>query len=50
MIKQIDHIGIAVKDLKEAMSIYGDILGLKFPRVISIISYNRRPKIRDSLT
>jgi len=30
MIKQIDHIGIAVKDLKEAMSIYGDILGLKF--------------------
>ena len=30
MIKQIDHIGIAVKDLKEAMSIYRDILGLKF--------------------
>jgi methylmalonyl-CoA epimerase len=30
MIKQIDHIGIAVKDLREAMNIYGDILGLKF--------------------
>ena len=30
MIKQIDHIGIAVKDLKEAMSIYRDIFGLKF--------------------
>ena len=30
MIKEIDHIGIAVKDLEEAMSIYRDILGLKF--------------------
>lgn len=30
MIKQIDHIGIAVKDLKDTMSIYRDILGLKF--------------------
>ncbi len=30
MIKEIDHIGIAVNDLEEAMSIYRDILGLKF--------------------
>ncbi|UCD13818.1 MAG: methylmalonyl-CoA epimerase [Thermoplasmatales archaeon] len=30
MIKKIDHIGIAVKDLKEAMNIYRNILGLKF--------------------
>jgi len=30
MIKEIDHIGIAVKDLEEAMSIYTDILGLEF--------------------
>jgi methylmalonyl-CoA epimerase len=30
MIKEIDHIGIAVKDLEEAMNIYRDILGLKF--------------------
>lgn len=29
MIKEIDHIGIAVNDLKEAMSIYTDILGLE---------------------
>jgi methylmalonyl-CoA/ethylmalonyl-CoA epimerase len=29
MIKKIDHIGIAVKDLKKAMSIYRDILGLE---------------------
>jgi methylmalonyl-CoA/ethylmalonyl-CoA epimerase len=30
MIKEIDHIGIAVKDLKETMSIYRDIFGLEF--------------------
>jgi len=30
MIKEIDHIGIAVKDLEEAMSIYRDVLGLEF--------------------
>ena len=30
MIKEIDHIGIAVNDLEEAMSIYRDILGLIF--------------------
>ena len=30
MIKEIDHIGIAVNDLKGAMSIYKDILSLKF--------------------
>ena len=30
MIKEIDHIGIAVNDLEEAMSTYRDILGLKF--------------------
>ncbi len=30
MIKEIDHIGIAVKDLEEAMSVYGEILGLEF--------------------
>jgi len=30
MIKEIDHIGIAVKDLEEAMSIYKNILGLEF--------------------
>ena len=30
MIKKIDHIGLAVKDLKEAMSIYRNILGLEF--------------------
>ena len=30
MIKEIDHIGIAVNDLEETMSIYRDILGLKF--------------------
>ena len=30
MIKEIDHIGIAVNDLKEAMSIYKDLLGLEF--------------------
>ena len=30
MIKKIDHIGIAVKDLEEAISIYTDILGLEF--------------------
>ena len=30
MIKEIDHIGIAVNDLKKTMSIYRDILGLKF--------------------
>ena len=30
MIKEIDHIGIAVKDLEEAMRVYGDILGLEF--------------------
>lgn len=30
MIKKIDHIGIAVNDLKTTMSIYKDILGLKF--------------------
>jgi methylmalonyl-CoA/ethylmalonyl-CoA epimerase len=29
MIKKIDHISIAVKDLEEAMSIYSDILGLE---------------------
>jgi methylmalonyl-CoA epimerase len=29
MIKEIDHIGIAVNDLKEAMSIYTNILGLE---------------------
>lgn len=29
MIKKIDHISIAVKDLEEAMSIYTDILGLE---------------------
>ena len=29
LIKEIDHIGIAVNDLKEAMSIYTDILGLE---------------------
>ena len=30
MIKKIDHIGIAVNDLKEAMRIYKDLLGLEF--------------------
>jgi len=30
MIKKIDHIGIAVKDLEGAMSIYRDIFGLEF--------------------
>ena len=30
MIKEIDHIGIAVKDLEEAKCIYRDILGLEF--------------------
>ena len=30
MIKEIDHIGIAVNDLKGAMSIYKDLLGLEF--------------------
>jgi methylmalonyl-CoA epimerase len=30
MIIEIDHIGIAVNDLKEAMSIYSDIIGLEF--------------------
>ena len=30
MIKEIDHIGIAVKDLEEAISIYRDIFRLKF--------------------
>ena len=30
MIKEIDHIGIAVNDLKAAMSIYKDLLGLEF--------------------
>jgi methylmalonyl-CoA/ethylmalonyl-CoA epimerase len=30
MIKKIDHIGIAVRDLDVAMSIYRDILGLEF--------------------
>ncbi len=30
MIEGIDHIGIAVKDLEEAMSIYRDIFGLEF--------------------
>jgi len=30
MIKEIDHIGIAVNDLDSTMSIYKDILGLKF--------------------
>ncbi len=30
MIKEIDHIGIAVKDLEEAMSVYKDILDLEF--------------------
>ena len=30
MIKEIDHIGIAVKNLEEAMSVYKDILGLEF--------------------
>ena len=29
MIKEIDHIGIAVNDLKETMRIYKDLLGLK---------------------
>ncbi|UCE04357.1 MAG: methylmalonyl-CoA epimerase [bacterium] len=29
MIKQIDHIGIAVKDLDEQMKFYADVLGLK---------------------
>ncbi len=29
MIKEIDHIGIAVNDLEKAMSIYTDILGLE---------------------
>ena len=29
MIKKIDHISIAVKDLEDAMSIYSDILGLE---------------------
>ena len=30
MIKKIDHIGIAVKDLEDAMRIYRDSMGLKF--------------------
>jgi len=30
MIKKIDHIGIAVKNLEETMNIYRDILGLEF--------------------
>jgi methylmalonyl-CoA/ethylmalonyl-CoA epimerase len=30
MIEKIDHIGIAVNDLEKTMSIYRDILGLKF--------------------
>ena len=29
MIKKIDHIGIAVKDLNETLKVYTDILGLK---------------------
>lgn len=29
MIKEIDHIGIAVRNLEEAMNIYTDILGLE---------------------
>ena len=29
MIKEIDHIGIAVKDLKEAEDIFTDIFGLE---------------------
>lgn len=29
MIKEIDHIGIAVRNLEEAMTIYTDILGLE---------------------
>ena len=29
MIKKIDHIGITVKDLKETMRIYSDIIGLE---------------------
>ena len=30
MIKKIDHIGIAVRDLEDAMSIYRNLLGLEF--------------------
>ena len=30
MIKEIDHIGIAVNNLEEAISIYADILGLEY--------------------
>ncbi len=30
MLKQIDHIGVAVKDLKKVIRFYKDILGLEF--------------------
>lgn len=33
MIKKIDHIGIAVKDLKEAIKLYEGILGLKVAEI-----------------
>lgn len=36
MIKKIDHIGIAVKDLNEAIPIYNDIFGLEFKGIETI--------------
>lgn len=36
-IKNIDHIGIAVNDIEQAISIYADVLGLN---IIKIESYN----------
>ncbi len=30
MIEKVDHIGIAVPDLEEALAVYRDVLGLEF--------------------
>lgn len=36
MIKKVDHIGIAVKNLDEAIKFYGEVLGLKVTEVETV--------------
>ena len=44
MITQIDHIGIAVKDLEETMKFYTECLGLKVTDIETV----RRTKSKNS--
>ena len=46
MILKVDHIGVAVKDMDEAMKLYSDALGLK---IDGDIEYNEHDNIKIAM-